>query len=197
MPITDHAGNEIVWLQNFPNDEQVENLEIGAGKSCFGKKYFPLCYLVDQTSNGLPHFYGVEDYEEKDCHYLDHVQDFGTLNLNGRQFSNIIFCNPYGIGFMGNEFAKEFLRVTAGILKDNGYIHIIGHAKNSWSNYRDAQRRTERLAQDGELVASFEFSELTSLTAEHEYIANNYFTQCDINRQTLPNELFTIKKASL
>ena len=195
MPITDHAGNEIVWLQNFPNDNGVENIEIGAGKSCFGKKYFPLCYLLDQTTNKLPHFSGLVDYDQKDCHYLDHVQDFSSIDLGGKQFSNIIFCNPYGIGFMGNEYAKEFLNTTARMLRDDGLIHIIGHAKNSWSNYHDATRRSLKLAQDGELNATFEFSNLTQLTAEHDYLINNYFTQSDINRQTIPNELFTIKKS--
>jgi len=193
MPILDSKGNEIVWLQNFPNDDGVDNLEIGAGKSCFGKKYFPLCYLVDQTSNELPHFSDLANYDEVDCHYLDHVEDFGSLNLGEKKFSNIIFCNPYGIGFMGSGFAKEFLNTTSSMLRQNGLIYIIGHAKNPWSNYRDATRRIIKLQESNELNANLEFSDLTKLTPEHHYLANNYFTLSDINKQTIPNELFTIK----
>jgi hypothetical protein len=194
MPIQDIIGNEIVWLQNFPNDQNVENIEIGAGKSCFGKKYFPLCYLLDQTNNELPHFSGVADYHLNDCHYLDHIADFATLNVNGKQFSNIVFCNPYGIGFMGPEYAKVFLNKTASMLRYNGLIHIIGHTSNPWSNYRDASRRTLKLLNEGELINQFQLSGLTSLTADHTYIQDNYFTQTDINRQTVPNEMFTIQK---
>jgi len=194
MPILDKDGREIVWLKNFPNDDNVDCIEIVAGKNCFGKKYFPLCYLLDRTHNNLPHFSSLEDYETEDCHFLDHITDFVTLDVNGKQFSNIIFCNPYEIGFIGKEFAKEFLNKTASMLCSNGVIHIIGHTSNVWSKYHNANKYTSKLIMENELICQFKLSAPTTLTQEHEYIRFNRFTRVNINKQTVPNEMFTITK---
>ena len=195
MAVIDTKGSEIVWLKNFPNDDTVENIEFGAGTSYFGKKYFPLCYLTDVTNNNLKHFFGINDYDSTNCHYLDHICDFNKIDFQGRTFNKVIFCNPSDLGFRGREFSKEFLNKTANILSDNGSIIIIGNSTNPWSKYHNVKRYLERLTNDGELISQFIISDLIVLDDTHEY-RKNVFTHSDINTVAYPNELFTITKNS-
>ena len=194
MAIIDINGSEIVWLKNFPNDVNVQNIEFGSSKSYFGKKYFPLCYLTDITDNDLQHFFGIPDYHLIDCHYLDYTCDFNTINLNGRTFNKVIVCNPYGIGFRGKEYAKEFVNRAASILSDDGSILVIGNSTNTWSQYRNAERYIRNLTDDGELEYRVVISELTTLDDQHIYRNSNTFTCSDIKSITRPNEMFTISK---
>jgi len=194
MAIIDINGSEIVWLRNFPNDENVENIEFGSGKSYFGKKYFPLCYLTDITNNQLEHFFGFTDYELQDCHYLDYTCDFNTVDLNGKTFSKVILCNPFFIGFRGREYTKEFLNKAGHILNDLGSIIVIGNSTNGWSKYRNAEKYLGHLTNGGELNYHFAISPLTTLDDRHEYRMTNTFTMTDIKYQTYPDEMFTITK---
>lgn len=194
MPIFDMHQNELVHHLDYPNNNQIKNIEFGASKSYFGKKEFPYCYLTSLEYPNLPHFKTLDNYDEEDCHYLDGTCDFLNDDLNGRTFDKLIFCNPFGYGFKGREYAKEFLNKAGSLLNENGEIFFIGSRANIWIKYHNVNRYFNHLKNNDELKYELELSELTELTSTHNYIVNYVYNLCDISKTTIPNEMFTIKK---
>lgn len=194
MPILDIYNSEITHHPNFPNDLDVVNIEVGASKNCFEKKYFPFCYLTDLLSiDDLPHFATIQDYDYDNCHFLDYVGNFFELNIE-RVFNTAIFCNPYGFGFQGKEHSKIFLNKAGEILSEEGELLIIGNATNGWSKYESAQKWLTKLTEENELNYSMQISDLTTLTDEHEYRSNHTFNRKTISVPAMPNQMFRIKK---
>jgi hypothetical protein len=194
MQILDINQSEIVPHQNFPNDVGVENIEIGASKNCFGKKYYPFCYLTDlSTIEGLPHFTEIVDYNFDNCHFLDYIGNFFELEID-RVFNNVIFCNPYGLGFRGQENSKLFLNKAGELLSTGGTMIVIGNSSNAWSNYDNANKWLSRLTEDGELDFTMQISNLETLDETHEYRVNHTFNRLTIGQPALPNQMFTISK---
>lgn len=194
MPIVDINNIEIVPHQNFPNDMDVENIEIGASKNYFGKKYYPFCYLTDKFPvEGLFHFTETAEYDETNCHFLDYVGDFFELQID-RTFNNIIICNPYGFGFQGKEYSKLFLNKAGNLLNDGGSMIVIGNSKNGWSKYESANKWLTKLTLEGELNYSMQISQLQILQDTHEFRVNHTFNKIAISEPTKPNEMFTIQK---
>lgn len=192
MPISDINGRPLQHYTNFPNDE-VLNIEFGAGKGHFGKKEFPNCYLTDLSIPEIPHFtLHPDDYENIDCHYLDYECNYFETNLNGKTFDNLIICNPFEYGFLGIGTAKDFLDRAGELLNDNGCVYIIGHSKNPWSKYRNIERYLDKLKASGELTYNMELTKET-IDDQHDYSKYN-FTHCDLKTTTEPNEKIIIKK---
>lgn len=194
MPIFDIHENEIIHHLNYPNDVEISNIEFGVSKSHFGKKEFPLCYLTDKQYPNLPHFKSVDNYDDETCHYLDGTCDFLNDDLNGRTFDRLIFCNPFGYGFNGREYSKEFLNRAGTLLNDDGEIFFIGNRCNGWVKYDNVNKYLNYLIEKEELNYRLELSELTELTPAHNYVTNYVYNLCDISKETTPNQMFTIKK---
>lgn len=197
MPILDMSQNEIIHHENFPNDDDVRHIEFGASKSCFGKIEFPYCYLTDREIPTIPHFTTFADYVNENCHYLDGLCDFFSDNLNGRTFDKLIFCNPYGYGFNGREYSKEFLNKAGSLLNDNGEIFFLGNSRNGWVKYKNVDKYLKFLTEEEALEHNLELSELTELTAVHRYVTEYEFTMCDIKKVTVPDQMFIIKKIAV
>jgi len=151
MPIKDVNGFPLVHYNNFPNDE-VRNIEIGAGKNYFGKREFPSCYITDLKIPNLQHFTIYDDYENQECHYIDDEFNYFETDVNGRTFDNLIFCNPFKFGFIGIAHAKDFLNKAGELLNENGFIHIIGHKTNPWTKSKNIVKYFNKLKDSDELL---------------------------------------------
>jgi len=195
MPINDVNGHPLVYYNNFPNDD-VRNIEIGAGKNYFGKREFPRCYITDLKTPSLEHFTNYDDYENQDCHYIDTEFDYFESNINGRTFDNIICCNPSEYGFLGLGYAKDFLNKAGELLNDDGSIFILGHKKNPWANARKIEKYLKQLKESEQLLYNLEIVDFEIIDEQHRYIQEYKFTRCDIETSTQPNEKIVIKKTA-
>ena len=195
MPILDINDVEIVYHSDFPNNNQIRNLEIGASRNCFGKKYFPSCYLTDITEPSYPHFYGLPDYDENNSHFLDYIGDFYDLNIE-RDFDLTIFCNPYGFGFRGKEHSKKFLNKSGQVLRDGGEILILGNRANDWSKYENAEKWLSRLNAEKLLDYNLALSPLVEIDENHVYRTDHVFRKMTVDDTTIVNEMYKIVKTN-
>lgn len=192
MAVLDINNTEIVAYSDFPNNDEIRNLEIGASRNCFGKKYYPSCYLTDLAEPSYPHFQTLPNYDENNSHFLDYIGDFYDLNLE-RDFDLAIFCNPYGFGFRGREESKRFLNKSGQVLRNGGEILILGNKANQWSKYENARKWLSRLNDDNILDYQLELSPLTVLDENHTY-ANHIFRKMTVDDTTIVHEMYKIVK---
>lgn len=193
MPIFDINDSEIIYHPDFPDNERIRNLEVGASINCFGKKFYPACYLTDKDQPEYPHFYGTPDYDETNSHFLDFVGDFYSLELK-RDFDLAIFCNPYGFGFRGKENSKKFLNKSGQVLRNGGEMLIIGNSANAWSKYRNAEKWLTMLQNEGMLNYNLQLQPLTRLDENHDYRNNHTFRKVVVTETTIVNEMYKIVK---
>lgn len=193
MPLVDINGHIIVSNLDFPNNHDVMNIEIGAGTSYFGKKYFPLCYLTDLSYPDVPHFESVDDYENSKVHYLDYSGDFFGMKID-RKFNRIIFCNPYKFGLQSEYSSRLFLNKIGDLLNDGGAAMIVGNHSNGWAKYRNANRMLGRLSESGDLNYQFELSDLMKIDENHDYRKNMVFRRMINNEPTEVDEFYYFVK---
>jgi SAM-dependent methyltransferase len=193
MAVLDINNTEIVAYSDFPNNNEIRNLEIGASRNCFGKKYYPSCYSTDLAEPSFPHFQRVIDYNENNAHFLDHIGDFYNLQFT-RDFDLAIFCNPYGFGFRGREESKRFLNKSAQVLRSGGEILILGNNANDWSKYSNAEKWLSRLNDENILDFKLELSPLTLLDENHTYRMNHVFRKMTVDDTTVVHQMYKIVK---
>lgn len=193
MAVLDINNTEIVAYSDFPNNDEIRNLEVGASRNCFGKKYYPSCYLTDLTEPSFPHFQSLTDYDENNAHFLDYVGDFYNLNFT-RDFDLAIFCNPYGFGFRGKEESKRFLNKSGQVLRNGGEILILGNRANDWSKYENAEKWLSRLNDENILDYKLELSPLTLLDENHTYRTNHIFRKMTVDDTTIVHQMYKIVK---
>lgn len=190
MPILDRQGNHLTSYGEFPFNDEVHNIEFGAGINYFGKKEFPHCFLTDVQSPNCDHFLlHPNDYEDKECHFLDSMCDYLSADFGQKTFLNLIFCNPFNMGFIGQGHADEFITRATTLLKEDGKIYILSSNRNPWAKSRNIKKYLSELVHLGEVEI-----EVTSLDENHTYITDYAYKQCDMVTTTTPNELIIIKK---
>ncbi|MFD1257104.1 hypothetical protein ACFQ3S_09875 [Mucilaginibacter terrae] len=196
MPRQDINGNNFNHYLNFPNDPMVKNIEFAAGKTFFGKMEFPNCYLTDIAIPPIEHFMNFpQDYENHDCHYIDQQCDYYKLNIGAKRFDNIIFCNPFEVGFRGRFETKDFLETAHTMLSEDGTVIVLGSSTNQWSQYRNLNRHYNYLIESNNLAYKFTF-EFQTIDETHPYRHNHQFYITDLSTFTIPNELIKIKRAN-
>lgn len=190
MPILDRQGNHLVSYDDFPLNDEVHNIEFGAGVNYFGKKEFPNCFLTDIQPPSCDHFLvHPDDYEKKECHFLDSMCNYLNADFGHKTFYNLIFCNPFNIGFIGQGHADEFINRATALLNEDGKIYILGNTRNPWTKSRSIRKYLSEKVDLGEVEI-----EVTTLDENHSYIAEYTYKQCDMVTTTTPNELIIIKK---
>jgi hypothetical protein len=193
MPVLDKFGNPIQFHANFPYDNDILNIEFGAGRNNFGKREFPSCYLTDLSYPNLLSYFSDYTDENEDYHYLDNICDFYDIRL-GRQFDNIILCNPYMYGYKNLGEAKRFFNRAGKILNTDGKLHIIGSSSNPWCKKDSYDKYVKNEIEAYFSEYNFELESFEVLNQEHEINrAYNFFTS-GLNQQTVPNEKLIIKK---
>lgn len=186
----------IEYHNDFPYNNEVSNIEFGASINYFGKKFFNKCFLTDIEDKGLPHFTKIDNISYGNCHFLDSICDFNSFNPSNKKFDNIIFCNPYGVGFRGRENSRIFLNNAGKLLKENGKIHLITNHTNSWGKFQNAKNYLDKLKEDNLLNYNLVIENMITLDENHEFVTNQKYTFTDINQPTTPTQYFIIKKIS-
>jgi len=192
MPIIDINGTPLAHYSLL--DPSISTIEFGAGKGFFGKKEFPSCYTTDREIPSVEHFSRFpNDYETRECHFIDATCDYLNLELNGHTFNHIVLCNPYGIGFSGRNNTKYFLMIANAILNPDGIITILGNSTNPWSTYSNIEKHYKKLVEDKELEDLFTH-EVESINDNHRYRLDHCFYRTGFKEPTYPNQLIKIKK---
>lgn len=199
MAILDCNNLAIEGYDDFPNDPNVSNLEIGAGKGFFGKKFYPNCYLIDDNKEiGLnySHFLSLPDYSNNlnKCHFLDYFCDFNQTGFKGKKFNNIVICNPYGYGFKSVNYAIEFLSNVDQILINKGKLTVLSNSRNVWGAYRRVSKYLEQTI--SEISSNFVLSEKNSIDEEHKYRVDMDYFSSGLEIPTYPNEFYSLTKSN-
>lgn len=192
MPIFDINGNPLAHHTNFPNDD-VDNIEFGAGKNYFGKKEYPSCYLTDIEYPNIEHFMTDANYELGNYHYIDGLCDYYDYNFN-RKFNTIILCNPYKFGYIGLAEGKRFFDRADQLLNPNGEIHIIGKSINKWCSSESLEFYLDNQIPEFKASADFRIESYLELNEQDEINTTYDFYQVGLQRTTLPNERIVIKR---
>lgn len=193
MPIFDRFENEISHHVDFPSNLEINNIEFGAGRSFYGKKEYPKCYLTDLNYPELLHFTQAENYTEENSHFLDDLCNFYDYNFE-RTFENIILCNPYGFGLNGLGEAKKFLDRAGQLLNVNGEIHIIGSSSNYWCNKESFEDYFHNEIEVYKSNYKFVLQEFNELSRQDNINITYRFYQTALKKITVPNEKLVIKK---
>lgn len=199
MAVEDLNGELIKHHPDFPNDSSVENVEIGAGKTAFGKKFFPNCYLTERMESpvsNLTHFTKLDDYNEEDanCHFIDHFSDLDGIVSNPKTFSHVICCNPYGYGFRSENSTVKILNAVGKILDIEGKLIILGNSSNPWADYKKARKNFSKVSSG--LNFNFELSEIEELSEEHIYRIGHKFFMTNLNKITNPTFRYFLTRIS-
>lgn len=193
MPILDIFNQEISHHDDFPSNLDIVNIEFGAGRSVYGKKEYPKCYVTDLNYPELLHFSQTEDYSDENSHFLDDLCHFYDYNFE-RTFENIILCNPFGYGFKGLGDAKKFFDRAGQLLNLNGEIHIIGSSTNDWCNRTAFEDYFYNEIEVYKSNYNFVLQEYTQLTRQDNINTTYRFYQTELKKITVPNEKLVIKK---
>ncbi|MDQ6470132.1 hypothetical protein RB619_05715 [Flavobacterium sp. LHD-80] len=195
MPILDKNGNPIAYHEIFPGDVEVNNIEFGAGRNNYGKIEYPNCYVTDLSYPAeLKSYFQEYEDDNTDYHYLDNICDFYNTNF-GRQFENIILCNPYGYGFYGLAAAKKFFDRAGEILIENGLIHILGKNNNKWSKKESFDKFIKNdVITVYQSKYDFKLESFETLDSEHDINVKYKFYTTGLLTETIPNERLIIKK---
>lgn len=194
MSILDKNGNPIEYYANFPNDQEILNIEFGAGKNNFGKREYPSCYLTDKYFPQVPSYFNEYDSEEIDYHFLDHTCDFYESHFE-RNFDNIILCNPYDYGFKKLGDAKKFFNRAGTLLNANGRLHIIGSSFNPWCNKESLDKFIKNEIEQYFSTYKFELESYEDLDTDHVINQKYDFYSTGLNQKTTPNERLILKKS--
>lgn len=178
------------YRESFPTNEDVVNIEFGAGKGYFGKSEFNPCYQTDKFKFELDHVCDVEHDDLERLHALDCSVDF--FEVNSRKFERLIFCNPYGFGFSKRYQAFDFLQQAEKLLNTNGEILVLGQQKNGDAIDRKAKKYLAKYNEEkNKTIWTFDREipqeEITRINEKHSfrrtdnqpiYVQFGYYLKC-------------------
>lgn len=196
MAIKDIYDNNLECLKlQFPDDPSIKNIEFGAGKGYYGKKFLPSCFSTDIQNGNLLHFTEIDGSEgDQECHYLDNDNcDFFNYNFS-RQFEKIIICNPFGFGLKNKFESIDFFNRAGDLLVNDGKLIILGNVRNPWANYENLQKYINVNSLDPENKHKFIFHKPIDLKADSlERKDIEYFQSC-LKVNTYPDQKLIIQK---
>ena len=106
-----------------------QSIELGAGQSEFGRKFYPKCLETDSDLSLL----------NSNC--IDVITDARKICVDDGSFDCVILCNPYEYGFIREE-GLVLLREIVRILKSKGQVILIASSYNPYCQ----PKRIEQIA---------------------------------------------------
>ncbi|MCE2434658.1 MAG: class I SAM-dependent methyltransferase [Candidatus Latescibacteria bacterium] len=94
-----------------------QSIELGAGESEFGRKFYPKCLETDSDLSLL----------NTNC--IDVITDAHKICVDDGSFDRVILCNPFPYGFVREE-GLVLLREIVRILKSKGQVILIASSRN-------------------------------------------------------------------
>ncbi len=94
-----------------------QSIELGAGESEFGRKFYSECLETDSDLSLL----------NSNC--IDVITDAHKICVDDGSFDRVILCNPYPYGFIRGE-GLVLLREIVRILKSRGEVILITSSRN-------------------------------------------------------------------
>lgn len=146
-----------------------QSIELGAGESEFGRKFYQKCLETDSDLSLL----------NTNC--IDVITDAHKICVDGGSFDRVILCNPYEYGFTREE-GLVLLREIVRILKDQGQVTLI---TSSFNPYCQPQR-IEQIANTLELETDVKIQiQVTAINLQTQYPEQKFY-RLD-GTETIPN----------
>ena len=146
-----------------------QSIELGAGESVFGRKFYPKCLETDSDLSLL----------NTNC--IDVITDAHKICVDDGSFDRVILCNPYEYGFIREE-GLVLLREIVRILKDQGQVILIASSFNPYCQ----PQRIEQIANTLELETGVKIQiQVTAINPQTQYPEQQFY-RLD-GTETIPN----------
>ena len=136
-----------------------QSIELGAGESEFGRKFYQKCLETDSDLSLL----------NTNC--IDVITDAHKICVDDGSFDRVILCNPYPYGFVREE-GLVLLREIVRILKDQGHVTLI----TSSFNPNCQPKRIEQIANTLELETDVKIQiQVTAINPQTQYPEQKFY----------------------
>ncbi len=146
-----------------------QSIELGAGESEFGRKFYPKCLETDSDLSLL----------NTNC--IDVITDAHKICVDDGSFDRVILCNPFPYGFSG-EKGLVLLREIVRILKNKGQVILIASSHNPYCQ----PQRIEQIANTLELETDVKIQMQVSAFGLQTQYSEQKFYRLD-GTETKPN----------
>lgn len=146
-----------------------QSIELGAGESEFGRKFYSKCLETDSDLSLL------------NSNYIDVITDAHKICVDDDSFDCVILCNPYEYGFIREE-GLVLLREIVRILKDQGQVILITSSLNPYCQ----PQRIEQIANTLKLETDVKIQiQVTAINLQTQYPEQKFY-RLD-GTETIPN----------
>ena len=146
-----------------------QSIELGAGESEFGRKFYPKCLETDSDLSLL----------NTNC--IDVITDAHKICVDDGSFDRVILCNPFPYGFVREE-GLVLLREIVRILKSKGQVILIASSRNPTCQ----PQRIKQIANTLELETDVKIQMQVSAFGLQPQYSEQKFYQLD-GTETKPN----------
>ena len=144
-------------------------IELGAGESGFGRKFYPKCLETDSDLSLL----------NTNC--IDVITDAHKICVDDGSFDRVILCNPYEYGFIREE-GLVLLREIVRILKDKGQVILIASSSNPYCQLQRIKQIASNLKSETNVKIQIQF---TAINPQTQYPEQKFY-RLD-GTETIPN----------
>lgn len=163
-----------IILKDFIDNPNIVNIELGAGCSNFGQKYFPECFITDsRTPNELKQNCLAHSVTIYSC-------DAHNIPCESNRFRKLFICNPFNYGFKDSEEGVILLNELARVLTHNGEALILSASSNKYAMPKRIERRVQEFNDQSNLIKfvySYQEIDCQKEYFEHKFLYTNGFNQ--------------------
>lgn len=146
-----------------------QSIELGAGESEFGRKFYPKCLETDSDLSLL----------NTNC--IDVITDAHKICVDDGSFDRVILCNPYEYGFIREE-GLVLLREIVRILKDQGQVILIASSSNPYCQSQRIKQIADTLRLETDVIIQIQ---VTAINLQTQYPEQKFY-RLD-GTETIPN----------
>ncbi len=136
-----------------------QSIELGAGESEFGRKFYQKCLETDSDLSLL----------NTNC--IDVITDAHKICVDDGSFDRVILCNPYEYGFIREE-GLVLLREIVRILKDKGQAILIASSHNPYCQSQRIKQIADTLRLETEVIIQMQ---VTTINPQTQYPEQKFY----------------------
>ena len=136
-----------------------QSIELGAGQSEFGRKFYPKCLETDSDLSLL----------NSNC--IDVITDARKICIDDGSFDCVILCNPYEYGFIREEGLVLLLEIVR-ILKDQGQVILITSSFNPYCQPQRVEQIVNTLRSEIDIIIQMQ---VTTINPQTQYPEQKFY----------------------